>query len=80
MCLYTDDFVFSTIHRILHIPVLFRNIHSIHHRHHITVGLAATYAHPIEFIFGNVLSVTSGSLILGHRMHYWTFVAHVTWA
>jgi len=55
-----------------------RNIHSVHHRHKIPVGLAATYAHPIEFLCGNVVAAASGPLILGNRMHMWTLLAHMT--
>jgi methylsterol monooxygenase/4-alpha-methyl-delta7-sterol-4alpha-methyl oxidase len=54
------------------------NIHYLHHKHKITVGAAATYSHPLEFIFGNVLSAASGALILGKRMHYWTFMMFIT--
>ena len=45
-CLITDDIVFSLTHRLLHTPFLMRHVHYIHHRHHETVGLAATYSHP----------------------------------
>ena len=57
-----------------------KNIHYIHHRHTTTVGLAATYAHPLEYLFGNVIAVSSGALILRERIHLWTFLMFVTWA
>ncbi len=77
--MFSDDLFFSLIHRAIHHPFLMRNIHYLHHRHKITVGLAATYAHPFEFIFGDVLAVSSGALILGPRIHYWTFVCFLTY-
>lgn len=37
------------------------------------MGLAATYTHPIEFAFGNMLPVGVPCIILGSRMHIYTF-------
>ena len=44
-----------------------------------TIGLAAEYAHPIEFIVGNLLPVALGPMILGPKTHMvtvfvWYFV------
>jgi len=64
-CAFTDDLAFSISHTLLHTPFLMRHVHRVHHEHKITVGLAATYAHPIEYIFGNVIPVATGGLILG---------------
>ena len=75
-----NDITFWIIHSLLHIPFLFRNIHYIHHRHKITVGLAAAYSHPLEFLLGNLASAASGSFILGKRMHFWTFLMYMTLA
>jgi sterol desaturase/sphingolipid hydroxylase (fatty acid hydroxylase superfamily) len=69
---FMDDFLFYWSHRLLHLSVLYSKIHKIHHEHKITVGIAAEYAHPIEFIFGNILPTNAGSLILGKRCHLLT--------
>ncbi len=62
-----------------HTSFLMRNIHCIHHRHKITVGLAATYSHPLEHLFVNVLSAASGPKILKTKMHNWTLLMHMAW-
>ena len=78
-CIMCDDIAFSISHTLLHTRFLMRNVHYVHHRHKITVGLAATYAHPLEYMFGNVLTAASGVLILGRSMHFWTFMMYLAW-
>ena len=48
----------------------------MHHQHKITIGLASHYAHPVEYLLGNVLPTLAGPLILGHNIH---MTAMVTW-
>lgn len=66
------DFFFYWSHRILHWKGLYSHIHKIHHEHKITVALAAEYAHPIEFIFGNVFPANAAVMLLGKRAHLLT--------
>jgi len=49
--LIVEDFVFYFIHRFLHTPWLYKNIHIVHHQHSAPFGIAAEYAHPIEVVF-----------------------------
>ena len=77
--LVVEDILFTISHRTIHIPFLYRHIHRKHHEHKITIGLASTYAHPVEFFFGNVLPFAAGSLMLGSRMHNFTYNALVIW-
>ena len=61
------DMSFYWSHRLLHHPKLYW-IHKQHHQYNITISLAATYAHPLEFIFGNVIPYSLGFLILKNFM------------
>ena len=64
-CALLEDFTFYCSHRFLHWKVIYPYIHKIHHEHNTTVTIAAEYAHPIEFILGNMLPTAVGPLILG---------------
>ena len=73
-CMICEDFTFHISHRILHLKAIYPYIHKIHHTHIITVGIAAEYTHPIEFLLGNTLPTMMGPLILGSKMHFFTFM------
>jgi len=73
-CMISEDFTFYFAHNLLHWRRIYPYIHKIHHAHISTIGIAAEYAHPIEFVFGNLLPATSGGLILGKHMHFYTFL------
>ena len=75
-CMMIEDMTFHCSHRLLHLRAIYPFIHKIHHEHKVTIGLATSHAHPVEFIFGNLLPVAVGPLILGTRMH---FVTAFTW-
>ena len=61
--LFVEDLVFYWVHRSLHHPKLYW-IHKKHHEYNITITLAATYAHPIEFVMGNGFPFSIGYVIL----------------
>jgi sterol desaturase/sphingolipid hydroxylase (fatty acid hydroxylase superfamily) len=50
------DFFFYVFHRLFHTRILYR-FHYIHHRVKKPVGLSAFYAHPIDFIFSNIVPI-----------------------
>ena len=64
-CMICEDLTFHFTHRFLHWKKIYPSIHKIHHTHINTVGIAAEYAHPLEFIFGNLIPSGVGGLILG---------------
>ena len=68
----TADFFFYWSHRILHWKGIYSYIHKIHHEHKITVAIAAEYAHPFEFIFGNMFPANAAVMLLGRRAHLLT--------
>ena len=74
-CALCDDLAFYFSHRTLHTPWLYQHVHKIHHKHINTVFYASAYAHPLEFVFGNVLPTVVGPLLLGKRIHFTTVIA-----
>ena len=77
-CMMVEDASFHCSHRFLHWKAIYPYIHKLHHEHKITVCITTNYAHPLEFIFGNILPVALGVIILGPRVHIvtvWTWFA-----
>ncbi len=74
MWLWADG-SFYWLHRLFHHPRLYW-IHKQHHKFHQTVGLASTYAHPLELIFVDALS-TYGFLAF-FRPNLWSFIIYLT--
>eukprot|EP00347_Sterkiella_histriomuscorum_P015948 403355075 len=72
-CMIVQDFFFFLSHWFLHKPYFYKRIHKIHHQYNQTVGFSAEYAHPFEFLFGNVVPFIIPCLILGSRLHYFTY-------
>ena len=75
--IYAEDVGFSSAHRLLHTPYLYKHVHKVHHTYTQAVGISATYAHPLEYAFGNMLPTGIPCLILGQRMHFFTFLVFV---
>jgi len=69
-----EDTTFYWTHRTLHSPLLFRKIHKIHHEYNNAVCIGFVYAHPIEFILGNLIPLALPVFMLGSRMHVTTFM------
>jgi sterol desaturase/sphingolipid hydroxylase (fatty acid hydroxylase superfamily) len=51
--LLITDIVFYTVHRILHLPKLYK-YHSLHHSYRYTYGPSAIYSSFVEFFLGNL--------------------------
>jgi sterol desaturase/sphingolipid hydroxylase (fatty acid hydroxylase superfamily) len=70
--MFVEDFVFHNTHKLLHTKKLYQIFHKIHHEYKTPIGLAAEYAHPVEFVLGNVIPVFLAPMLLGSRVHIWT--------
>lgn len=63
VCLFIEDVLFTTTHRLLHSKQLYF-IHKLHHSYSLTVSWAAEYAHPLEFLLGNGIPFIAGLKLL----------------
>lgn len=70
-----EDFTFYWCHRGLHHKRIYPYIHKMHHTYTTPVGISAEYAHPLEFVFGNMLPTAVGPAILGPKAHLVTIFA-----
>ena len=63
------DLGFYMIHLAMHSqPLLYKYIHRIHHRFQAPTAMACVYAHPLEFLVGNLLPIYMGPIITNaHR-------------
>lgn len=74
-----EDFIFTLSHRMLHLPFFYKRFHKWHHKYNVSVGICAEYAHPFEFIFGNSLPFALPCMILGSKMHVFTYIVWATY-
>jgi len=63
VCSVVEELGFYFTHRALHHPLLYTRIHKIHHDFVAPIGMAAEYAHPLEFLFSNYLPLVIGPLL-----------------
>lgn len=73
-----EELAFYTVHRIIHLPCLYSKIHKVHHEFYDTISLATEYAHPVEFILGNMIPVGLGPMLMFRRFHYVSLIAFIT--
>jgi sterol desaturase/sphingolipid hydroxylase (fatty acid hydroxylase superfamily) len=68
------EFFFFSAHRILHIRWLYKRIHVVHHRFRAPTAWSAQFAHPIEYVFGNMLPIALPILIVSpDLLTLWNF-------
>ena len=68
---------FYATHRLLHTAFLFRHVHYIHHMYNHTNAYCAQFAHPVEFVVGNLAGVIIAPLFCTvHRLVFvpWVLV------
>ena len=73
-----DDFVFYWSHRLLHRPWLYPYVHKVHHQFYNSIVIASEYAHPVEYVLGNLLPSLAGAIALGGRAHLLAGLVYTT--
>eukprot|EP00937_MAST-01D_sp_MAST-1D-sp2_P004592 g4592.t1 len=71
------DTWFYWAHRLMHTPALYARIHKQHHRFLTPVGIAATYAHPVEDLIVNLGSTFCGPALVFPRAHFVLLMAYM---
>lgn len=77
-CMLMEDLTFYWSHSALHSRRLYW-IHKQHHEYTSTVSISATYAHPLEYFFSNVIPAGIGYHILGKltEVHFCTIIVWI---
>jgi sterol desaturase/sphingolipid hydroxylase (fatty acid hydroxylase superfamily) len=60
-----SNIFFYILHYLLHFKFLYNLIHYKHHEFIETIAVAAVYAHPIEYLFANVLAFVVPFIMIG---------------
>jgi sterol desaturase/sphingolipid hydroxylase (fatty acid hydroxylase superfamily) len=63
ICVLIVEIWFYCTHYLLHQRPFYSHIHKIHHRFKAPIAVASMYAHPLEFISGNLLGVVLGPML-----------------
>ena len=66
-CCLLYDLLFFAIHCAMHTKWLYHNIHKVHHRSKITIGLSSAYFHPLDYVVSG-LSVLAPPLLVGNHV------------
>jgi sterol desaturase/sphingolipid hydroxylase (fatty acid hydroxylase superfamily) len=89
-CLAVAELAFFYTHRLMHTSEwLWTHVHCVHHSWPAPIALCCIYAHPIEFMMGNIPVVMLGPLLMGSHLTVWvlwsvlaiadTCIAHSGW-
>eukprot|EP00756_Hemistasia_phaeocysticola_P042784 Hpha_TRINITY_DN16987_c1_g5::TRINITY_DN16987_c1_g5_i1::g.56357::m.56357/K07750/E1.14.13.72, SC4MOL, ERG25; methylsterol monooxygenase len=75
------DFFFYWPHWTFHkVQWLYDHVHYLHHSWGAPISITCIYAHPVEFIFGNVTIIAFGPYVFGSHITtwwVWTFIGTV---
>jgi len=71
-----DEVVFYYSHRLLHHRAIYKHIHKQHHDWIVPISIASSYAHPIEHVISNIMSLFFGPMLAGsHIITAWIWFA-----
>jgi methylsterol monooxygenase len=79
VCILVDEIGFYYSHRLLHYKFLYKHIHKKHHVWQSPIAITATYCHPLEHLFGNLLPAAGGPILMqSHISVMWLWLTLVT--
>lgn len=71
-----EDLGLHFMHRMFHIKWLYPYFHKMHHNYYSPVGIASEYLHPVDFAVGSAIPAGIGAMILGSKLHVFTFLIY----
>lgn len=75
-CILIYEVVFYYNHRILHIKILYKHVHKLHHEWINPTAAMSLYCHPIEYVLMNMLPHVIGPLVFKvHVVVAWAYFA-----
>eukprot|EP01114_Cavostelium_apophysatum_P003140 TRINITY_DN1289_c0_g1_i1.p1 TRINITY_DN1289_c0_g1~~TRINITY_DN1289_c0_g1_i1.p1 ORF type:complete len:297 (+),score=47.82 TRINITY_DN1289_c0_g1_i1:104-994(+) len=75
-CILVEDVGHYWLHRMLHIPFLYKRIHKVHHRYAAPFGLSASYAHPLEVIILGIPTFLGPFILQTHYIVFFSFILY----
>ena len=74
-----SDILFYGLHRLMHIPVLYKMFHKIHHTYSEPYSLTNHYIHPIELIIFFIPAILPGIILNTHISIMWMTAILLNW-
>lgn len=78
--LLLSDILFYFLHRIMHTPYLYKNIHKLHHYYNEPFALTNHYIHPIELIIFFLPPIIPGIILNTHISIMWVSAILMNWS
>jgi sterol desaturase/sphingolipid hydroxylase (fatty acid hydroxylase superfamily) len=73
------EFHFHWVHRLIHVPVLYKWVHSLHHRNINPIGWSGISMHPVEHLL-YFTGVIFHWLVLSHPLHAMFHMVHAAFS
>ncbi|MCB9788554.1 MAG: sterol desaturase family protein [Deltaproteobacteria bacterium] len=73
-----EEVLFYAVHVAMHTKPLMKRFHRIHHEYKEPIGITTHYVHPVEHLFGNLMPIFAGPLLVGAHLYttlIWVVVA-----
>lgn len=65
-CAMIYDVMFFFVHCTMHTKWLYRNVHYVHHRSKITIGISSAYFHPVDYVLSGLAVMVPPLLVSTH--------------
>ena len=72
-----SDFLFYGLHRLFHIPYLYKNIHKFHHSYNYTFAAVHHYIHDIETLVFILPALIPPILLNSHIVITWLYILFI---